>query len=192
MNELAQALIAESYAAPPSHILEGLTDELVHRELPNTPHTIYAELWHIAFWQRITLHWIAGIETPYPAKASDGFPQMPSTEPAQEPWEQLRHRFLQGCEHAAAAARTSPVSTIPSAAHPAPALPPASCPWATSSSRSPPTTPTTSAASSFFANSFSLGPRLRRLRLVEHTLPNPLGCPSYTRTSNHNLLQQLH
>ena len=25
MNELAQALIAESYAAPPSHILEGLT-----------------------------------------------------------------------------------------------------------------------------------------------------------------------
>ena len=51
MNELAQALIAESYAAPPSHILEGLTDDLAHRDLPNVPHTIYAELWHLTFWQ---------------------------------------------------------------------------------------------------------------------------------------------
>jgi uncharacterized damage-inducible protein DinB len=105
MNELTQALIAESYAATPSHILEGLTDDLVHRELPNVPHTIYDELWHVAFWQRITLHWIAGIETPYPSKASDGFPQKLSTEPARESWEQLRHRFLHGCEHAAAAAQ---------------------------------------------------------------------------------------
>jgi len=100
MNELTQALIAESYAAQPSHILEGLTDDLVHHELPNVPHTIYAELWHVAFWQRITLHWIAGIETPYPTRASDGFPTKPHT----EPWEQLRHRFLHGAEHAAAAA----------------------------------------------------------------------------------------
>ena len=104
MNELTQALIAESYAAAPTHILEGLTDDLVHRELPNVPHTIYAELWHVAFWQWITLHWIDGIETPYPIKASDGFPQKP-TKLAPEPWEQLRHRFLHGCEHAAAAAQ---------------------------------------------------------------------------------------
>jgi uncharacterized damage-inducible protein DinB len=100
MNELAQALIAESYAAPPSHILEGLTDDLVHRELPNVPHTIYAELWHLTFWQQITLDWIAGIETPYPTKPSDGFPQKSHT----ESWEQLRQRFLHGAEQAAAAA----------------------------------------------------------------------------------------
>jgi hypothetical protein len=103
MNELTQALIAESYAAQPSHILEGLNDNLVHHEFPNVPHTIYDELWHVAFWQRITLHWIAGIETPYPTKASDGFPPKP-TELAQEPWEQLRHRFLHGAEHAASGA----------------------------------------------------------------------------------------
>jgi uncharacterized damage-inducible protein DinB len=101
MNELAQALIAESYAAPPSHILEGLTDNLAHRELPNVPHTIYAELWHLAFWQQITLDWIAGIETPYPNQPSDGFPQKSQT----EQWEQLRHRFLHGAEQAAAAAQ---------------------------------------------------------------------------------------
>ena len=104
MNELAQALVAESYAAPPSHILEGLTDELVHREIPNIPHTIYAELWHLTFWQQITLDWIAAIETAYPDKPSDSFPQNPSTKP-EESWEQLRQRFLQGAEQAAAIAQ---------------------------------------------------------------------------------------
>jgi uncharacterized damage-inducible protein DinB len=105
MNELAQALIAESYAAPPSHILEGLTDDLAHRELPHVPHTIYAELWHLAFWQQITLDWIAGIETPYPNQPSDGFPQKPSNEQSQEPWEHLRQRFLRGAEQAATTAQ---------------------------------------------------------------------------------------
>ncbi len=105
MNELAQALIAESYAAPPSHILEGLTDDLVHRKLPNVPHTIYAELWHLTFWQQITLDWIAGIETLYPNQPSDGFPPKSSSESSQEPWEQLRQRFLHGAERAAAAAQ---------------------------------------------------------------------------------------
>jgi uncharacterized damage-inducible protein DinB len=104
MNELAQALIAESYAAPPSRILEGLTHDLVHRELPSVPHTIYTELWHLTFWQQITLDWIAGIETPYPNKPSDGFATKHNT----ESWDQLRHRFLQGAEEAAAIAQDSP------------------------------------------------------------------------------------
>ena len=113
MNELAQALIAESYAAPPSHILEGLTNDLVLRKFPTVPHTIYAELWHLAFWQQITLDWIAGKETPYPENPSAGFPAKPHTESSQESyqeswqesWEQLRHRFLHGAEQAAAAAQ---------------------------------------------------------------------------------------
>jgi uncharacterized damage-inducible protein DinB len=105
MNELAQALIAESYAAPPSHILEGLSDDLAHRELPNVPHTIYAELWHLAFWQQITLDWIAGIETPYPNQPSDGFPEKSNPESSKETWEQLRQRFLHGAAQAAAAAQ---------------------------------------------------------------------------------------
>jgi uncharacterized damage-inducible protein DinB len=101
MSELAQALVSDSYAAAPSHILEGLSDSLVHRTIPNAPHTIYQELYHITFWQQISLDWIAGIETPFPAKPSDGF----NTDPNREPWEQLRQRFLLGAEQAAAAAR---------------------------------------------------------------------------------------
>ncbi|HUZ94189.1 MAG TPA: DinB family protein [Edaphobacter sp.] len=103
MNELAQTLIGDSYAAQPAHILEGLSDELAHKRIPNTPHTIYEELWHIAFWQQVTLDWVQGIETPFPAKPSDGFPS--ESEAASEPWDQLRLRFLQTAEEAAASAR---------------------------------------------------------------------------------------
>lgn len=103
MNELAQALIGDSYAAPASHIIEGLSDELVHKRIPNTPHTIYEELWHIVFWQQVTLDWVQGIETPFPAKPSDGFPS--ESETASESWEQLCRRFLQTAEQAATSAR---------------------------------------------------------------------------------------
>lgn len=103
MNELAQALVGDSYAASASHIIEGLSDQLVHRRLANTPHTIYEELWHIAFWQQVTLDWVQGIETPFPDKPSDGFPS--ESEAASETWEQLCRRFLQTAEQAAACAR---------------------------------------------------------------------------------------
>jgi uncharacterized damage-inducible protein DinB len=105
MSELAQALVADSYAAAPSHILEGLSDPLVHRTIPNAPHTIYQELWHITFWQQISLDWIAGVETPFPAKPSDGFDAGFDADATREPWDQLRQRFLLGAEQAAAAAR---------------------------------------------------------------------------------------
>ena len=100
MTELAKSLVADSYAAAPAHILEGLTDDLVHRKLPNVPHTIYEELWHIVFWQQVTLDWITGTETPFPAKPSDGFPTTPHT----ETFDQLRQRFLHTADQAAAAA----------------------------------------------------------------------------------------
>jgi uncharacterized damage-inducible protein DinB len=102
MNELALALIGDSYAAAPSHILGGLTEQQAHHEIPNTPHTIYEELWHLAFWQQVTLGWIAGIETPFPAKPSDGFPAQDT--PASESFHALRQRFLEGADLAAAAA----------------------------------------------------------------------------------------
>ncbi|HKF46524.1 MAG TPA: DinB family protein [Terracidiphilus sp.] len=112
MNELEQALVGESYAAPPSHILEALTEELSHRRPAGAPHSIYEELWHIAFWQRITLDWIGGpdsaggIETPYPASPADGFPTVLDME--REPWPSLCERFFAGANAGAAAARDEP------------------------------------------------------------------------------------
>jgi uncharacterized damage-inducible protein DinB len=63
------------------------------------PHTIYQELWHIVFWQRISLDWIGGVESPYPASPSDAFPTPAQAEA--EPWEQLRQRFVQDIDAAA-------------------------------------------------------------------------------------------
>jgi uncharacterized damage-inducible protein DinB len=105
MNELAQALTGESAYAAPAHILEALSEELVHRVIPGAPHTIYQELWHLTFWQQITLDWIAGVETPYPAKPSDPFPNEAQT--AAESWPKLCRRFLEGAGKAAAAANDS-------------------------------------------------------------------------------------
>jgi uncharacterized damage-inducible protein DinB len=103
MTELERVLSGDSAAAPPSHILEGLSQEFVHRVPQNAPHSIYEELWHITFWQQIMLDWIGGVETPYPASARDGFPTVLDAE--REYWEQLCARFFQGNAQASAAAR---------------------------------------------------------------------------------------
>jgi uncharacterized damage-inducible protein DinB len=103
MNELERSLISNSAAAPPAHILGDLPAELVHREAPRAPRTIYEELWHIAFWQQITLDWIADVETPYPEHAAEGFPTAQAME--RESWDALRERFFAGVMKAAAAKR---------------------------------------------------------------------------------------
>jgi hypothetical protein len=99
MNELERALVGDSYAAPPAHILEGLRADLAYQHVACAPHTIYQELWHLAFWQQITLDWIDGIEVPFPAVPSDGFPTQADVE--REGWNQLCQRFLGACKQAA-------------------------------------------------------------------------------------------
>jgi hypothetical protein len=99
VNELVQAIIGDSAAAPPAHILEGVGGDLAHRPLDGAPHTIYQELWHITFWQQVTLDWVSGIETPFPHHPSDGFPK--ESDAVREPWDELRHRFFLGNRQAA-------------------------------------------------------------------------------------------
>jgi uncharacterized damage-inducible protein DinB len=80
LNELTKALTADSAHASPAFILEGLTDAIAHTKIPNTPHTIYQELFHITFWQQMSVDWARGLETPYPLKPELGF-GLDSTEP---------------------------------------------------------------------------------------------------------------
>ena len=103
MTELEQILIGDAYAAPPSHILEALPEELAHQKPLGAPHSIYEELWHICFWQQVTLDWIGGTETPFPASPADGFPIVEDME--REPWSLLCQRFFHGAQQGAAAAR---------------------------------------------------------------------------------------
>jgi uncharacterized damage-inducible protein DinB len=99
MRELAKLLADDGYSAPPAHILEGLSQELAHRCPPGAPHSIYAELWHIVFWQEISLRWIAGKTVNYPEHSSQGFPT--ANDVASTPWSELHRQFFTGLEHAA-------------------------------------------------------------------------------------------
>ena len=102
VSELKEALAGDSAFTPVTHILEGLAEELVHKAPQGAPHSIYEELWHIAFWQEMTLDWIAGLETAYPASPRDAFPTAPDME--KENWGQLCERFFAGLGLAADAA----------------------------------------------------------------------------------------
>lgn len=102
MNELERALVSDSAAAPPSHILESVSEELAHKKTPGAPHTIYGELWHITFWQQITLDWIHSIETPCPEHASLGFASQKDID--NESWQQLCQRFFRSNQQAGATA----------------------------------------------------------------------------------------
>jgi hypothetical protein len=112
MNELARALKSNSAFAAPANILQAIS-EAAATDKPgsakgNAPHSIYAEVWHMAFWQNVSLDWIAGRPTAYPLHASEGFPADFS-----EPWPGVCDRFLKGLEIAAAIAEeTSRLETV--------------------------------------------------------------------------------
>ncbi|MDE3199460.1 MAG: DinB family protein [Acidobacteriota bacterium] len=99
MTELQEILIGAGAAAEPRHVVDGLTDELVHRKPAGAPHSIYEELWHVTFWLRMSLDWVQGKPTPYPASAVDGFPTVLDME--REDWMALRTRFLNDLQEAA-------------------------------------------------------------------------------------------
>ncbi|MGD0912615.1 MAG: DinB family protein [Terracidiphilus sp.] len=107
MSELAEILVGDGYATPPKRILDGLVssetgDALTHQKPAGAPHSIYEELWHVVFWQRITLEWIIGIETPYPKSSLDGFPTVLDLE--KEPFGALCERYFDGLTAAVEAA----------------------------------------------------------------------------------------
>lgn len=97
MNELAKSLISTSAFAAPKSILQAITDAATYTTPFPTTHSIYDEVWHMAYWQEISLDWIEGKPTPVPEHAAEGFPTDTS-----EPWDALRERFLAGTQNAAA------------------------------------------------------------------------------------------
>jgi len=102
MSELEQVLAGDSAHTPPANILERLPHDAAHKKIPGAPHTIYEELWHIVYWQQVTLDWINGVETPIPEHASAGFP---ASSDIAEDWDQLLERFFASLQEAVAATR---------------------------------------------------------------------------------------
>ena len=120
-NELEEVLAGDSAAAPPAFILEGLSSEAAHQLVIGSPRTIYDELWHIVYWQQITLDWISQLETPYPARASEGFPTV--SDKTTETWDELCQHFFRGNRVAAASARDESRLGVPVRCPSRPSLP---------------------------------------------------------------------
>lgn len=99
MNELALCLIGDSAHTPARHIVEDLSDELAHRNVAGSPHTIYEELWHAAFWQQQALDRIDGVEESFPEHNDLTFPS--ERQMSEEPWASLYERFLAGARRSA-------------------------------------------------------------------------------------------
>jgi uncharacterized damage-inducible protein DinB len=97
MNELAKALISTSAFAAPASILQAIPEAAAQQKPAAVTHSIYDEVWHMAYWQNISLDWIEGKPTPVPEHSSEGFPSNTT-----EPWAALRERFLAGTQNAAA------------------------------------------------------------------------------------------
>jgi uncharacterized damage-inducible protein DinB len=100
MSELENLLTGAGAFAAPKAVLEAIDPKLVLAKHPGASHSIYEEVWHLAYWQQISLDWARGIETPVPTHASAGFPTGAQIDG--EPWDRLRQRFLDGATDAAA------------------------------------------------------------------------------------------
>ena len=72
MSELEHLLTGAGAFAAPKAILEAIDPKLVLAKHPGAPHSIYEEVWHIAFWQQISLDWVGGIETRWTCFARPG------------------------------------------------------------------------------------------------------------------------
>lgn len=102
MHELALTFNGDSAHTPPSHIVENLTEEQAHARVAGSPHSIYDEVWHAAYWQEVMLGRVHGRGTPSPEHNAMSFPDEAAVRA--ETWTDLCRRFLSGAEEAAAIA----------------------------------------------------------------------------------------
>jgi uncharacterized damage-inducible protein DinB len=102
-SELEQLLVGQVAHTAPRRVLDCVDTDLALRKNAGASHTIYEEVWHLAFWQQISIEWAQGIETPCPEHASVGFPT--TEQIASESWSSVKSRYLKGTETAAALTR---------------------------------------------------------------------------------------
>src|SRR5688572_24212291 len=93
-NEL---LVSPFAYAPPSHVLEGLSDADAVTRVDGTPHTVAEIVAHMAFWQEWFLNRCRGTAEPLVEHAAAGWPAAPPGS-----WNETRERFLAGARQAAA------------------------------------------------------------------------------------------
>ncbi len=75
------------------------------------PHSLYEELWHTDFWQRLILSAVRGEPVLFPEHAAEGWPKDNATL-TEGAWQGLASRFLLDLEGAAAVAGSEDLERV--------------------------------------------------------------------------------
>lgn len=101
MTPLQKLLISDGAFVTPAQVLESLTASQAQMRPDKVPHSLYEELWHTDFWQRLILSVIRNRPVIYPEHAAESWPDDNETL-TDEAWHNLIERFLTGLEEATA------------------------------------------------------------------------------------------
>lgn len=94
--------------APPSHILEDLSEAHAHRRVDGSAHTIAELVAHLAFWQAWFLARCHGQPAPMPEHAAEGWPLTPPGS-----WPGTHAAFQSGLKDAALLAADRDRAAVP-------------------------------------------------------------------------------
>ena len=111
MTHLQRLLIADGAFVTPAHVLEHLAVEQAKTHPTGAPHSLYEELWHTDFWQRLMLSVIRGEPVAYPEHAAQSWPEDNDTL-TEEAWQELISRFLTALQRAADAAGSGDLERV--------------------------------------------------------------------------------
>jgi DinB superfamily len=75
MSSLQGLIISSRAFAKPVNIIETIPVDKATLRPNNAPHSLYEELYHIDYWQSISLAIMRGEKPPMPAHNSESFPQ---------------------------------------------------------------------------------------------------------------------
>lgn len=98
-NEFQRLLLQNAAFTPPCHIVSAIPENARTLRIPNVPHSIAEELWHIVFWQDHFLRCARREDLAYPQHAKLGWRQLDSFSDSQ--WQELVAQFESGLTEAA-------------------------------------------------------------------------------------------
>jgi uncharacterized damage-inducible protein DinB len=98
-NEFQRLLLQNAAFTPPSRIVAAIPESARALRIPNVPHSIAEELWHIVFWQDHFLSCARQEDLVYPQRAQQGWRRFDFVSDSQ--WQELVARFETGLNKAA-------------------------------------------------------------------------------------------
>lgn len=100
MTHLQRLLIADGAFVTPANVLENLLAEQAKARPAGAPHSLYEELWHTDFWQRLILSVARDEPVSFPEHAAQGWPD-DNEALTEKAWQGLVSRFSTDLRNAA-------------------------------------------------------------------------------------------